>query len=70
MEFASCELGMGGYVGRLLGPIACVAVGVSTGGAATFACAVLGGAARGIAGGEFGEVLGIKVGEIFYEAVR
>jgi hypothetical protein len=70
MEFASCELGMVRYVGPLLGPIACVAVGVPTGGAATFACAVLGGAAGGIAGGEFGGVLGIKVGEIFYEAVR
>lgn len=62
--------GMGGHVGGLLGPIACVAVGIPTGGTATFACAVLGGAAGGIAGGEFGEVLGESVGEILYEAVR
>ncbi|WP_243055569.1 hypothetical protein [Pseudomonas sp. BP01] len=62
--------GMGGYVGGLLGPIACVAVGIPTGGTATFACAVLGGAAGGIAGGEFGEVLGERVGEVLYEAVR
>lgn len=62
--------GMGGHVGGLLGPIACVAVGIPTGGTATFACAVLGGAAGGIAGGEFGEVLGERVGEVLYEAVR
>jgi len=62
--------GIGGKVGGVLGPIVCVALGVPTGGTATFACAVLGGAAGGIAGGEFGEMLGERVGEILYEAVR
>jgi len=62
--------GIGGKVGGVLGPIACVALGVPSGGTATLACAVLGGAAGGIAGGEFGEMLGERVGEILYEAVR
>ena len=34
--------GLGGSVGGVLGPIACVAVGIPTGGTATFACVVLG----------------------------
>ena len=62
--------GIGGHVGGVLGPIACVALGIPTGGAATFTCVVLGGAAGGIVGGEFGDMLGESVGEILYEAVR
>ncbi|MFI7855470.1 hypothetical protein ACX0KM_09460 [Pseudomonas promysalinigenes] len=67
------SLGLGGivgYVGGVIGPIACVAMGIPSGGTATVACVVFGGAAGGIAGGEFGELLGERVGEIFYEAAR
>lgn len=48
----------------------CVAVGIPTGGTATIACAVLGGAAAGMAGGALGKMGGETLGEIFYEAVR
>lgn len=59
--------GVGGAVGGFFGPIACVAVGIPTGGTATVACVVLGGALGGIAGGELGEVIGEEVGEVLYE---
>ena len=59
-----------GYVGAALGPMVCVAVGIPTGGTATIACAVRGGAAGGMAGGALGKMGGETLGEIFYEAVR
>jgi len=62
--------GMAGYVGGVLGPSACVALGIPTGGAATIACAVIGGAVGGIAGGELGGMAGVELGEVLYEVVR
>jgi len=40
------------------------------GGAATIACAVIGGAVGGIAGGELGGMAGVELGEVLYEVVR
>lgn len=62
--------GLGGYAGGLLAPIACVAVGIPTGGTGTIACAVLGGTAGGILGGGLGEMGGEVFGDILYETVR
>jgi len=62
--------GMAGYVSGALGPIACVALGFPTGGAATIACAVVAGSVGGIAGGELGGMAGEEFGEVLYEVVR
>jgi len=59
--------GMGGTLGGVVGPTACVAVGIPTGGTATVACAVLGGALGGIVGGNLGGMIGEEFGEVLYE---
>ncbi|MGF6392935.1 hypothetical protein [Pseudomonas plecoglossicida] len=62
--------GTAGYVGGFLGPIACAAVGIPTGGAGAVACVVFGGVAGGTVGGALGEKGGEFLGEVLYEVLQ
>lgn len=57
---------LGGYA---LGQI-CLAFGVPSGGAGSLACVIIGGAAGGVLGGEYGKAEGKNLGELVYEALN
>lgn len=61
----------GGIIGAQVGTGACMLVfGVPTAGAGALACAIVGGAAIGLAGGKLGSAMGEGAGKLLYRTIR